>query len=80
MKHVRHALDLVGPEHVGIGCDWDGGGGVAGMEDCAAILRITETLVKDGHKESELRNIWGGNALRVLAQAQSLASPAPSGG
>lgn len=80
MKHVRHALGLVGAEHVGIGCDWDGGGGVAGMEDCAAISKITEALVKDGLKESELRAIWGGNALRVLAQAEKTTSPAPSGG
>jgi membrane dipeptidase len=80
MKHVRHALDLVGPEHVGIGCDWDGGGGVVGMEDCAAVSKITEALVKDGHKESELRAIWGGNALRVLENAEGLAQARPSGG
>jgi membrane dipeptidase len=80
MKHVRHALDLVGPEHVGIGCDWDGGGGVVGMEDCASIPKITEALVKDGHKESDLRAIWGGNALRVLENAEGLAQARPSGG
>ena len=33
MKHILHALDLVGPDHVGVGADWDGGGGVVGMED-----------------------------------------------
>jgi membrane dipeptidase len=80
MKHVRHALDLVGPEHVGIGADWDGGGGVTGMEDCAAIPKITEALVRDGHTESELRAIWGGNALRVLQNAEGLAQAKPSGG
>ena len=80
MKHVRHALDLVGPEHVGIGCDWDGGGGVVGMEDCAAIPKITEALVKVGLKETDLRAIWGGNALRVLETAEGLAQARPSGG
>ncbi|HET7083201.1 MAG TPA: dipeptidase [Rhizomicrobium sp.] len=69
MKHVTHALDLVGPEHVGVGCDWDGGGGVAGMEDVAAIPKITERLVKLGYGESQLAAFWGGNALRVLQAA-----------
>ena len=45
MAHVLHALDLVGPDHVGVGADWDGGGGVTGMEDVAAIPKITERLL-----------------------------------
>lgn len=69
MRHVTHALDLVGPEHVGVGCDWDGGGGVAGMEDVASIPKITERLVKLGYTEAQLADFWGGNALRVLKAA-----------
>jgi membrane dipeptidase len=69
MSHVTHALDLVGPDHVGVGCDWDGGGGVVGMEDVASIPKITERLVKLGYTESQLTNFWGGNALRVLKAA-----------
>src|SRR6185437_15579527 len=69
MSHVTHALDLVGPEHVGVGCDWDGGGGVAGMEDVASIPKITERLVKLGYSEGQLADFWGGNALRVLKAA-----------
>ena len=69
MQHVTHALDLVGPDHVGVGCDWDGGGGVAGMEDVAAIPKITERLVKLGYSETQLAGFWGGNALRVLKAA-----------
>ena len=71
MRHVTHALDLVGPDHVGIGCDWDGGGGVTGMEDVAALPRITEQLVKLGYTESQLAGFWGGNVLRVLARAEN---------
>lgn len=71
MAHVTHALDLVGPEHVGIGCDWDGGGGVTDMEDVAALPRVTERLVKLGYTESQLAGFWGGNVLRVLAKAQA---------
>ena len=69
MSHVTHALDLVGPEHVGVGCDWDGGGGVTGMEDVAAIPKITERLVNLGYTEPQLAAFWGGNALRVLKAA-----------
>ena len=70
MTHVMHALDLVGPEHVGVGADWDGGGGVIGMEDVSTIPKITERLVKAGYTEAQLANFWGGNALRVLGKAQ----------
>ena len=69
MKHVMHALDLVGPDHVGVGADWDGGGGVVGMEDVASIPKITERLVKAGYTEAQLANFWSGNALRVLGKA-----------
>lgn len=68
MKHVTHALDLAGPNHVGIGCDWDGGG-VTGMEDVAAIPKITDRLVKLGYTETQLSAFWGGNVLRVLKAA-----------
>ena len=69
-------LDLVGPDHVGVGCDWDGGGGVAGMEDVAAIPKITERLVKLGYTERQLAAFWGGNALRVLKAAHAARKPA----
>jgi membrane dipeptidase len=69
MKHVMHALDLVGPDHVGVGADWDGGGGVVGMEDVSSIPKITERLLKAGYTEAQLANFWSGNALRVLGKA-----------
>jgi membrane dipeptidase len=71
MRHVTHALDLVGPDHVGIGPDWDGGGGVTGMEDVASLPKVTERLLKLGHTEAQLAQFWGGNALRVLGAAQA---------
>jgi len=76
MQHVTHALDLVGPDHVGVGCDWDGGGGVTGMEDVTAIPKITERLVKLGYSETQLSAFWGGNALRVLKAAHEARKPA----
>ena len=75
MAHLLHALEVVGPDHVGIGADWDGGGGVTGMEDCASLPKITERLVKAGFHEADLRKIWGENALRLLAKAEELREP-----
>jgi membrane dipeptidase len=70
MAHVTHALDLVGPDHVGVGPDWDGGGGVTGMEDVSALPRITERLLKLGYTEAQLGQFWSGNVLRVMGAAQ----------
>ena len=57
MAHLLHVLKLVGPDHVGIGFDWDGGGGVAGMEDVAGIPEITKRLMAAGYSENDLANI-----------------------
>ena len=70
MKHLLHALQVAGPDHVGIGLDWDGGGGVTGMEDVAALPKITERLLQAGYSEQDLAKIWSGNLLRVLRAAE----------
>jgi membrane dipeptidase len=70
MAHILHALQTVGVEHVGIGADWDGGGGDVGLEDCSQNWKITARLIKEGYKEADLQKIWSGNALRVLKAAE----------
>jgi membrane dipeptidase len=77
MAHMLHALKLVGPDHVGIGADWDGGGGVIGMEDCASDWKITARLLKEGYKEDDLQKIWSGNALRLMQTVQDARKQAP---
>ncbi|HEY4941370.1 MAG TPA: dipeptidase [Rhizomicrobium sp.] len=78
MRHILHALKTVGPEHVGIGADWDGGGGVTGLEDCAGNWKITARLLKEGYGETDLAKFWSGNVLRVLAAAEDgRAKPPP---
>ena len=74
MKHVLHALQVVGPEHVGFGADWDGGGGITGMEDVASYYKITERLLAAGYTEADLQNIWSGNTLRLLRAAEDYAA------
>jgi membrane dipeptidase len=74
MKQMLHALEIVGPDHVGIGADWDGGGGVTGMEDVASIPKITERLLAAGYTEADLAKIWSGNVLRLLEAAEHAAA------
>ncbi|WP_255402634.1 dipeptidase [Pseudoxanthomonas sp. CF125] len=76
MRHLLHILKVAGPEHVGVGADWDGGGGVAGLEDVTALPRITERLLAAGYTESDIKNIWGGNLLRVLREVRAKADAA----
>jgi membrane dipeptidase len=73
LRHVDHVLKLIGPDHVGFGADWDGGGGVIGLEDITSLPKITQWLVDKGYTEQQIANIWGGNVLRVVEEAQTVA-------
>lgn len=75
MKHMFYAIRLVGIDHVGVSGDFDGGGGVAGLDDVTAYPKITAALLKAGYGRADVEKVWGGNALRVLAAAQALADP-----
>ncbi|HEY4265252.1 MAG TPA: dipeptidase [Micropepsaceae bacterium] len=74
MAQLLHALKLAGPDHVGIGLDWDGGGGVTGMEDVAGIPAISKGLLAAGYSQADLAKIWGGNALRVMRAVEAKAA------
>ena len=75
MAHLLHIIKVAGVDHVGVGADWDGGGGVEGMEDVSALPLVTARLLAAGYGEDDVRKIWGGNLLRVLREAQSVAEP-----
>lgn len=70
MQHLLHALAVVGPLHVGIGADWDGGGGVKGLEDVSQLPKITQALMQAGYSETDIGNIWSGNLLRLVKRVQ----------
>ena len=72
--HILHVLKLVGPDHVGIGLDLDGGGGVTGMEDVEGIPEITRRLVAAGYGEADLVKICSGNVLRLVREAEAKAT------
>ncbi len=74
MANLLHAIRVAGVDHVGIGADWDGGGGVAGLEDVASLPKITEALLKAGYSRGDIAKIWSGNVLRVLTAAEAEAA------
>lgn len=71
MRQLDHALEIAGVDHVGIGLDFDGGGGIEGLEDASDYWKITQALLAEGYSETDLRKIWSGNVLRLLRQAEA---------
>ena len=74
-KHggIDHIVKIAGIDHVGIGCDFDGGGGIEGVFDASEVMNITIGLVKRGYTEEEIEKIWGGNLIRVFKDVQAVA-------
>ncbi|MDB5463564.1 MAG: peptidase [Phenylobacterium sp.] len=73
MKHMLHAIEVAGIDHVGVSGDFDGGGGLDGLDDVTAYPKITAALLKAGYSKDDIAKVWGGNALRVVREAQALA-------
>jgi len=72
--HVEYIRNLVGVEFVGIGTDFDGGGGMSGLEDASKMKDITVELLRRGWTDRELEAFWGGNLLRVMRAVEKAAS------
>jgi membrane dipeptidase len=69
VDHIDHVVQVAGIDYVGIGTDFDGGGGVAGCKSVAGIRNITIELLRRGYSKTEISKIWGGNIMRVLKEA-----------
>jgi membrane dipeptidase len=78
--HIDHMVAVMGIDHVGVGADFDGGGGVSGMYDVSEIGNLTEELLSRGYSEQDIAKIWGGNLLRVLGQVEAQAEPRRAAG
>lgn len=70
VRHIMHLIDVAGIDHVGIGSDFDGDGGVRGLASAADYLVLTERLLAEGLSPKHLRKLWGGNFIRVMSQVQ----------
>jgi membrane dipeptidase len=75
MGSMLHAIRVMGIDHVGLGADWDGGGGVQGMEDISLVPRITDRLRREGFSDADIAKVMGGNLLRVMRAVQAGAAP-----
>ena len=73
VDHIDHIVNVAGIDHVGIGCDFDGGGGINGVFDVSQVMNITIELVKRGYNEDQIAKIWGGNLIRVFSEVQTIA-------
>lgn len=71
IAHLEHAIDIMGIEHVGLGTDFDGDGGIRGLADSSELINFTLHLLRRRYSERDIARIWGGNWLRVMAQVQS---------
>jgi len=73
VDHIDHIVEVAGIDHVGIGTDFDGGGGLEDCFDVSQIKNITIELLKRGYTEKDIEKIWGGNFMRVFNQVQQIA-------
>lgn len=70
MTHLEHAISIMGIDHVGLGTDFDGDGGIRGLRDSSELLQFTRQLLARRYAECDIQKIWGGNFLRVMSQVQ----------
>ncbi|MDR2765360.1 MAG: gamma-glutamyl-gamma-aminobutyrate hydrolase family protein [Tannerella sp.] len=73
VEHIEHIVRTAGIDHVGIGSDFDGGGGIPGLEGSNDLIQLTVKLLEKGYSEEDLAKIWGGNFLRVMQAVQEAA-------
>lgn len=73
VDHIDFVVDLIGVDHVGIGTDFDGGGGIEGCDDVSEMSNITEELLRRGYSEEDIQKIWGGNLMQVFRKVCEIA-------
>ncbi|MBO7247813.1 MAG: membrane dipeptidase, partial [Bacteroidaceae bacterium] len=72
IKHIMYMIDVMGIDHVGIGSDFDGGGGLPGLEDASRFNYLTRRLLSEGLSYDDLRKIWGENFIGVWSKIRSV--------
>ncbi|MBI1809583.1 MAG: dipeptidase [Gemmatimonadetes bacterium] len=65
-KAIRHAVDVAGVDHVGLGSDWDGA--INAAFDATGMPLVTEALLAQGFSEDDIAKIMGENVIRILLQ------------
>jgi microsomal dipeptidase-like Zn-dependent dipeptidase len=73
MAHLRHMVEVMGVDHVGIGTDFDGDGGIVGCANASELIQLTRHMLRMQFTEEDIRLLWGGNFLRVMEEVQQAA-------
>ncbi len=71
IDHLNHMVNIMGIEHVGIGTDFDGDGGIRGCASASELINFTRRLLRERYTEEQIQMIWGGNFLRIMKQVQN---------
>jgi microsomal dipeptidase-like Zn-dependent dipeptidase/gamma-glutamyl-gamma-aminobutyrate hydrolase PuuD len=71
IEHLNHMVNVMGIEHVGIGTDFDGDGGIRGCASASELINFTRRLLRERYTEEQIQMIWGGNFLRVMKEVQA---------
>jgi membrane dipeptidase len=72
VDHLDHVVQVIGIDYVGIGTDFDGGGGVDGCRTASEMKNITIELLRRGYSKTDITKIWGGNIMRVLGKVEEI--------
>ena len=70
MQHLDHAIQVMGIDHVGLGTDFDGDGGILGLSNSSELTNFTRQLLARRYSQEDIQKIWGGNFLRIMQQVQ----------
>ena len=74
IDHIDHIAKVAGVDHVGLGSDFDGVSGATpqGMDSAADLPKITQGLLDRGYSADDIKEILGGNLLRVFRQVEAV--------
>ena len=72
VDHIDYVVERIGIDHVGIGTDFNHGGGIEGFDEANEALSLTKALVARGYSQKDIEKIWGGNFLRVFRSVEQL--------
>ncbi len=73
--HIEHIAKVAGADHVGIGSDFDGiPAAPAGLDGVDKYPALLAELARRGWSDADLGKLAGGNLLRAMAQAETVAA------
>lgn len=72
--HLEYIKKIVGPDHIGIGGDFDGiSVTIKGLEDVSTYPALFAELARRGWSDDDMKKLAGENVLRALASAEDVA-------